>query len=234
MCNLYSITKGQQAMMGRSPRPLRHHRRTTGICAEWTADADDSVGYCCPDFVDLVIHCYRFCFGLAAGDPALAKLENRLAAKPKIVVPAVTLDGVDDPLKPGGRHVAPFPSDLVTGDYGLMSGLRPICRDCLHCEGGRRCSWHLSFGSVRHPSVHRLGGPGPCHRDRRRWLKTTRAAFTWPQSPSEFIWTCCLAPGKRDPHREAPTSPQSPTQWHLESRRREGALLTTSAKQLSV
>ena len=31
-----------------------------------------------------------------------------------------------------------------------------------------------------------------------------------------------------------PTSPQSPTQWHLESRRREGALLTTSAKQLSV
>jgi len=55
-----------------------------------------------PDFVDVVIHCYRFCFGLAAGDPALAELENRLAAKPKIVVPAVTLDGVDDPLKPGG------------------------------------------------------------------------------------------------------------------------------------
>jgi hypothetical protein len=171
---------------------------------------------------------------LAAGDPALAKLENRLAAKPKIVVPAVTLDGVDDPLKPDGRHVAPFPSDLVTGDDGLMSGLRPICRDCLHCEGGRRCSWHLSLGSVRHPCVHRLGGPGPCHRDRRRWLKTTRAAFTWPQSPSEFIWTCCLAPGKHDPHREAPTSPQSPTQWHFESRRREGASLTTSAKQLSV
>ena len=50
----------------------------------------------------MVIHCYRFCFGLAEGDPALAELENRLAAKPKIVVPAVTLDGVDDPLKPGG------------------------------------------------------------------------------------------------------------------------------------
>jgi pimeloyl-ACP methyl ester carboxylesterase len=55
-----------------------------------------------PDFVDVVIHCYRFCFGLAEGDPALAELENRLAAKPKIVVPAVTLDGVEDPLKPGG------------------------------------------------------------------------------------------------------------------------------------
>jgi hypothetical protein len=56
--------------------------------------------------------------GLAAGDPALAKLENRLAAKPKIVVPAGTLDGVDDPPKSGGRHVAPLPSDLATGDDG--------------------------------------------------------------------------------------------------------------------
>ena len=55
-----------------------------------------------PDFVDIVIHCYRFCFGLAPGDPALAELESRLAAKPKIVVPAVTLDGTEDPLKPGG------------------------------------------------------------------------------------------------------------------------------------
>ena len=34
-----------------------------------------------PDFVDVVIHCYRFCFGTAAGDPALASLEARLARK---------------------------------------------------------------------------------------------------------------------------------------------------------
>jgi len=55
-----------------------------------------------PDFVDVVIHCYRFCFGTAAGDPALASLEDRLAAKPKIGVPTITLDGTQDPLKPGG------------------------------------------------------------------------------------------------------------------------------------
>ena len=55
-----------------------------------------------PDFVDVVIHCYRFCFGTAAGDPALAALENRLAEKPKIAVPTITLDGAQDPLKPGG------------------------------------------------------------------------------------------------------------------------------------
>lgn len=55
-----------------------------------------------PDFVDVVIHCYRHTFGLAAGDPALQPLEDRLAQKPAITVPAVTLDGTRDPLKPGG------------------------------------------------------------------------------------------------------------------------------------
>jgi pimeloyl-ACP methyl ester carboxylesterase len=55
-----------------------------------------------PDFVDVVIHCYRFCFGTAAGDPALASLDARLAAKPKIGIPTITLDGTQDPLKPSG------------------------------------------------------------------------------------------------------------------------------------
>ncbi|QAY77358.1 alpha/beta fold hydrolase [Sphingosinicella sp. BN140058] len=55
-----------------------------------------------PDFVDVVIHSYRFAFGTEAGDPALEPLEARLRTRPKIVVPAVTLDGAEDPLKPGG------------------------------------------------------------------------------------------------------------------------------------
>ncbi|WP_061973742.1 alpha/beta fold hydrolase [Aureimonas sp. AU20] len=55
-----------------------------------------------PDFVDVVIHSYRFDFGLAAGDPALTALEARLARKPPITVPAITIDGTKDPLKPGG------------------------------------------------------------------------------------------------------------------------------------
>ncbi|MBB4409029.1 alpha/beta fold hydrolase [Agrobacterium radiobacter] len=55
-----------------------------------------------PDFVDVVIHSYRFDFGNAAGDPALADLETRLAEKPPITVPAITIDGTQDPLKPGG------------------------------------------------------------------------------------------------------------------------------------
>ncbi|KAF5628101.1 hydrolase [Fusarium tjaetaba] len=55
-----------------------------------------------PDFVDVVIHAYRFCFGNAKGDPALQKLEDALATQPKISVPTITLDGRQDPLKPGG------------------------------------------------------------------------------------------------------------------------------------
>src|ERR1700761_6477725 len=55
-----------------------------------------------PDFVDVVLHCYRYHFGEAAGDPELAPLEAVLANKPVIAVPCVTLDGADDPLKPGG------------------------------------------------------------------------------------------------------------------------------------
>ena len=55
-----------------------------------------------PDFVDVVIHCYRFHFGLAAGDPDLDAFEALVARKPKIKLPAITLDGVDNLLKPGG------------------------------------------------------------------------------------------------------------------------------------
>lgn len=55
-----------------------------------------------PDFVDVVVHAYRHALGQIAGDPAYQDLETRLAARPKITVPAVTLDGAADTLKPGG------------------------------------------------------------------------------------------------------------------------------------
>jgi len=55
-----------------------------------------------PDFVDVVLHCYRNVFGTKGGDPALQELEDRLAKKLKITVPTITLDGTQDPLKPGG------------------------------------------------------------------------------------------------------------------------------------
>jgi pimeloyl-ACP methyl ester carboxylesterase len=53
-----------------------------------------------PDFVEVVIHSYRHRFGLVAGDPALADIEQRLAAQPPIAVPSITFDGVDDGVRP--------------------------------------------------------------------------------------------------------------------------------------
>ena len=46
-----------------------------------------------PDFVDVVIHSYRVRYGYAAGDPALAAIEQKLAAKPPITVPTIVLQG---------------------------------------------------------------------------------------------------------------------------------------------
>ncbi|ORY25533.1 Alpha/Beta hydrolase protein [Naematelia encephala] len=67
-----------------------------------------------PDFVDVVIHCYRHCFGNAQGESAYEDLEERLRQRPKIVVPTITIDGIDDPLKPGGTaHHA----EMFTGKH---------------------------------------------------------------------------------------------------------------------
>lgn len=80
----------------------------------WTFDeatlSKTATSFDSPDFVDVVIHCYRFHFGLAEGDPRLQPLEAVLASRPKITVPSVTLDGTDDPLKPGGtaQHAKMF------------------------------------------------------------------------------------------------------------------------------
>ena len=59
-----------------------------------------------PDFVDVVIHSYRHRFGLAAGDPAYAEIEARLATQPPVRVPAVTIDGDSDGVNVGTAHHA--------------------------------------------------------------------------------------------------------------------------------
>jgi pimeloyl-ACP methyl ester carboxylesterase len=123
--NLFQLERGRECLM--------LHRRAfcrllweqwsprwafDGATFERTAASFDN-----PDFVDVVIHAYRFCFGAETGDPALAPFEKRLAAKPKIGVPAITLDGTQDPLKPGG-----------TADHAVMFTARHDHRvmDCGH------------------------------------------------------------------------------------------------------
>ncbi len=46
-----------------------------------------------PDHVSIVIHNYRWRLGLAEGEPAYDRLENRLAGGPVISVPTITLEG---------------------------------------------------------------------------------------------------------------------------------------------
>ena len=46
-----------------------------------------------PDHVEIVIHNYRWRLGLAEGEPRFDELEQRLARKPVITVPTITLEG---------------------------------------------------------------------------------------------------------------------------------------------
>ncbi len=55
-----------------------------------------------PDWVAVVIHSYRHRFGYAAGDPALAGIEARLAAQPAIGVPTIAPHGESDGVGPVG------------------------------------------------------------------------------------------------------------------------------------
>jgi pimeloyl-ACP methyl ester carboxylesterase len=55
-----------------------------------------------PDYVNIVIHNYRWRLGLAEGDPKYDGLEKRLAAGPTIAVPTITVDGALDPFTPAG------------------------------------------------------------------------------------------------------------------------------------
>ncbi|MEU1511349.1 alpha/beta hydrolase [Streptomyces sp. NPDC005811] len=55
-----------------------------------------------PDHVDIVIHNYRWRLGLAEGEARYDDLERRLARRPVIGVPTVTLDGERDPFTPAG------------------------------------------------------------------------------------------------------------------------------------
>ncbi|CAN7354162.1 alpha/beta hydrolase [Variovorax sp. LjRoot84] len=53
-----------------------------------------------PDYVQIVIHNYRWRLSLADGFPQYAELEKRLAALPSISVPTITMDGDSDGVVP--------------------------------------------------------------------------------------------------------------------------------------
>ena len=66
-----------------------------------------------PDFVEIVIHSYRYRYGAAVGDPALESIERQLVGRPVIGVPTIVLHGEGD-----GVH----PAKLSEGQEKLFSG----------------------------------------------------------------------------------------------------------------
>jgi len=67
-----------------------------------------------PDHVDIVIHNYRWRLGLAQGDPRFDALEARLADRPLIATPTITLEGDAN----GAPHPEPAAyAKLFTGKY---------------------------------------------------------------------------------------------------------------------
>lgn len=85
----------------------------------WTFDdatfERSAVSFDNADFVAVTIQSYRHRYGNAAGDPALDEIEHRLAAKPRIAAPTISLQGEADgviPLEASEKHAGFF-----TGPY---------------------------------------------------------------------------------------------------------------------
>jgi pimeloyl-ACP methyl ester carboxylesterase len=68
-----------------------------------------------PDFVDVVIHSYRHRYGYVPGDPAVAAVEQRLAAQPPITVPTIVLHGEHNHVTP--RELSEQHAKFFTGPY---------------------------------------------------------------------------------------------------------------------
>jgi pimeloyl-ACP methyl ester carboxylesterase len=59
-----------------------------------------------PDFVDVVVSVYRHSMGNWPGEQRYVENEQILTLRPVIKIPAVTVDGSLDPLKPGGTEAS--------------------------------------------------------------------------------------------------------------------------------
>jgi pimeloyl-ACP methyl ester carboxylesterase len=65
-----------------------------------------------PDFVDVVIHSYRHRIGNAPGEERFKAVEEQLAKRPKITIPAALLYGADDVLGQRSQEATPAEREL--------------------------------------------------------------------------------------------------------------------------
>ena len=95
---------------------------------QWKFDAAtfdrSAVSFDNPDYVNIVIHNYRWRLSLAAGEPQYDELEKRLAAAPAISVPAITLEGDAngaphaDPASYRSKFSGKYSHRTITGGIG--------------------------------------------------------------------------------------------------------------------
>ncbi len=76
-----------------------------------------------PDFVAVVLHSYRHRHGLVAGDPALDNWEAALAQRPRITVPTVAMDGLDDGVAATGGSATHAPMFGASFSRVLLPGI---------------------------------------------------------------------------------------------------------------
>ena len=138
----YNIQNSAEALKPVAPETERRHWYWFYLNSQRGASAltDDRAGYCRylwknfsptwhvddatyaqtaasfdnPDFVQVVLHSYRYRIGTAAGDPALETIEQQLAASPPITVPTIVLEGADDGVDP------PASADKVTPQFTAL------------------------------------------------------------------------------------------------------------------
>ena len=83
-----------------------------------TASAFDN-----PDFVAVVLHSYRHRHGLVEGDPALDGWEAALAQRPRITVPTIAMDGLDDGVAAAGGSADHAPMFGASFSRTLLPGI---------------------------------------------------------------------------------------------------------------
>ncbi|WP_326770447.1 alpha/beta hydrolase (plasmid) [Streptomyces sp. NBC_01591] len=102
----FATERGRLAMEDRTKRHDLNRLVWDTVSPTW--DFDDATfertaaSFENPDYADIVIHNYRWRLSLAAGERRYDRFEKRLAARPVIEVPAITLDAERDPFTAPG------------------------------------------------------------------------------------------------------------------------------------
>ncbi|MFF7458465.1 alpha/beta fold hydrolase [Kitasatospora sp. NPDC008115] len=115
----FATERGRRAMADPGKRDDLCRLVWDTVSPTWAFDdavfARTAAAFANPDYAAIVVHNYRWRLGLADGERRYDRLEERLAARPRIAVPTVTLDAGRDPFTAPGDGTSYRP--YFTGPY---------------------------------------------------------------------------------------------------------------------